>query len=258
MVATAQAAKPRKLIRWGEREHCLLEQARSGDRDAWDELYRSMMPLAQALAHKYHHRREPLEDLMQVAHLALFNALVRFDPDRGVDFPSFAVPTIAGEIKRYYRDHSWAVHVPRGVQERALKVEREVVRMSSQLGRSPTPAELAERCGISVEDVLEARVAANGYASISLDVPPDDDVVDVLPQPSHEEPGFGDVENADVIWPVVKVLPQREQRILTLRFVEDLTQQEIACRVGVSQMHVSRLMQRALKRVAVIVAAQIS
>ncbi|HKR98785.1 MAG TPA: SigB/SigF/SigG family RNA polymerase sigma factor [Candidatus Dormibacteraeota bacterium] len=258
MAAIATGCKPRKLVRWGERESYLLERARGGDRQAWDQLYRSLTPLAQALARKYRRRREPLEDLLQVSNLGLFNALVRFDPDRGVDFASFAVPTIAGEIKRYYRDHSWAVHVPRGIQERALKVERELARMSSELGRSPTPAELAERCEISVEDVLEARVAANGYSCVSLDVPPDDELVDVLPQPSHEEPGFGHVENADVIWPAVKVLPPREQHILALRFVEDLTQQEIASRVGISQMHVSRLMQRALKRVAVIVAAQLS
>ena len=258
MAPLPQHTRPRKRIRWGAREHLLLRRARAGDREAWNELYRSMMPLAEALARKYHHRSEPLEDLIQVANLGLFNALVRFDPGRGVSFPSFAVPTIAGEIKRYYRDHGWAVHVPRGVQERALKVERELTRMSSQLGRSPTPAELAARCGISVEDVLEARIAANGYSCVSLDVPSDDETIDVVPHPAHEEPGFRAVENADVIWPAVKVLPQREQHILTLRFVEDLTQHEIATRVGISQMHVSRLMQRALKRVAVIVAAQVS
>jgi RNA polymerase sigma-B factor len=243
------------MVTWGPDEKRLLARARQqGERDAFDELAARMLPLARRLAHKYQRRREPLDDLVQVASLGLVKALRRFDPDRGVDFIGFAVPTITGELKRHYRDTGWSVHVPRSLQERALHVERNLRQLSMELGRSPTPSELATRCALSPEEVLEARLAADAYTARSLDAAPSDEGAHPPPDPGVEDGHYRLVEELDALAPALRALPHRERRILALRFGEDLTQQEIAERIGLSQMHVSRLLTRALDRVRVIAA----
>lgn len=216
-----------------------------------DELFRLMLPLAERLARRYRWSQEPLEDLLQVASLSLYRALQRFDPDRGVEFPAYAIPTIIGALKRYRRDFASSVHVPRGLQERALTVRRQLSLLSSELGRYPTPAEVAARCELPVEDVLEACLAAEARAAASLD---DEYGVDPLAIPAGEDPGFGRVEERDVVGRAMRALPAREKRILALRFGQDLTQHEIARHVGISQMQVHRLLTRALERVGIVLA----
>jgi RNA polymerase sigma-B factor len=239
-------------VTWGPREQRLLARARNErDARAMDELFRLMLPLARRLARKYQRSREPLDDLFQVASLGLYRALQRFDPDRGVEFPVFAIPTIIGELKRYRRDFAWSVHVPRSLQERALAVRRELNQLSSELGHHPTPGELAARCDLPVEEVIEACVAADARFAASLD---HEQRVDPLPIAAGEDPGFGRVEGRDVVGRAMRALPAREKRILALRFGQDLTQHEIAQDVGISQMQVHRLLTRALERVGIVLA----
>jgi RNA polymerase sigma-B factor len=181
--------------------------------------------------------------------VGLVKAVERFDPERGTAFSSFAVPTVLGELKRYFRDVGWAVHVPRGMQERALEVNRAVTILSRDLGRSPTTSELAEFTGLTHEEVLEAMEAAVAYDSVSLEAPrttiegEDDGVVERI---GAEDAGYELAEYSATIGPQLRSLPERDRLVLHLRFVEDLTQSEIAERIGVSQMHVSRLIRRAL------------
>jgi RNA polymerase sigma-B factor len=237
---------------WGVRERRLLAMARNErDARAMDELFRLMLPLARRLARRYQRSGEPLDDLFQVASMALYSALQRFDPDRGVEFPVFAVPTITGELKRYRRDFAWSVHVPRSLQERALAVRRELNQLSSELGRDPTPRELAARCDLPVEDVIEACVAADARFAASLD---HEHRLDPLPIRAGEDPGFGRVEERDVVGRAMRALPAREKRMLALRFGQDLTQHEIAQDMGISQMQVHRVLTRALERVGIVLA----
>ena len=237
---------------WGLRERRLFARARDEkDARAMDELFRLMLPLAERLARRYRWSREPLEDLVQVASLNLYRALQRFDPDRGVDFPAYAIPTIVGALKHYRRDFASSVRVPRSLQERAAVVRRELNLLSLELGRSPTPAEVAARCGLRVEDVLEAWLAAEAHAAVSLD---DDYGVDRPAVSASDDPGFERLEDRDVVGRAMRALPAREKRILALRFGQDLTQQEIAQDVGISQIQVHRLLTRALERVGIVLA----
>jgi RNA polymerase sigma-B factor len=241
------------MVTWGSYEMRLLARARHhGDQAALEELATRMLPLARRLAGKYKRRRESLDDLVQVASVGLVKALNRYDPERGVDFVGFAVPTITGELKRYYRDTCWSVHVPRALQERSLRVERELRKLSVELGRSATPADLAERLDLTREEVLEARLAADAYTAVSLDAPDSDDGNQRRSDPGVEDRRFRLVEEFDALACALRVLPTRERRIIALRFGEELTQQEIADRIGLSQMHVSRLLDRALDRVRII------
>jgi RNA polymerase sigma-B factor len=237
---------------WGPRERRLLARARDEkDARAMDELFQLMLPLAERLARRYRWSREPLEDLLQVAGLSLYRALQRFDPNRGVEFPAYAIPTIVGELKRYRRDFASSVHVSRTLQERAGVVRRELNQLALDLGRHPTPAEVAARCELRVEDVLEARRAAEAHAAVSLD---DELSVDPSAIPACDEPGFERLEDRDVLGRAMRALPAREKRILALRFGQDLTQHEIAQDVGISQMQVCRLLARALERVGIVLA----
>lgn len=239
-------------VAWGLRERRLFARARDEkDARAMDELFRLMLPLAERLARRYRWSREPLEDLVQVASLNLYRALQRFDPDRGVDFPAYAIPTIVGALKHYRRDFASSVRVPRSLQERAAVVRRELNLLSLELGRSPTPAEVAARCELRVEDVLEAGLAAEAHAAVSLD---DDDGVDRPAISASDDPGFERLEDRDVVGRAMRALPAREKRILALRFGQDLTQQEIAQDVGISQIQVHRLLTRALERVGIVLA----
>jgi RNA polymerase sigma-B factor len=209
------------------------------------------LPLARQLARRYERPDEPMDDLFQVASMGLVKAVDRFDPSRGVAFSSFAVPTILGELKRYFRDVGWAVHVPRSMQERVLEVNRAVTDLSRTLGRSPTPAELAEATEFTHEEVLEALEAATAHDSVPLEAPrpgDDDDEGGVVAKLGGEDPGYELAEYSATLAPELRALPERDRLVLYLRFVEDLTQSEIADQIGVSQMHVSRLIRAALAK----------
>ncbi len=209
------------------------------------------LPLARQLARRYQRGGEPLDDLIQVASLGLLKAIDRFEPDRPSAFSSFAVPTILGELKRHFRDRGWSVRVPRDLQEMAVRVERVAEELSRGLGRAPTPGEIAEHIGATTEQVLEAREAAGAYRAVSLDRPRDDDEDSEGMSESMmgiEDPGFRLAEDAATVERLMSVLGDREREVLRLRFEEDLTQSEIGARVGVSQMHVSRLIRQAVTR----------
>jgi RNA polymerase sigma-B factor len=212
------------------------------------------MPLARQLAARYRHGGEPLEDLVQVACVGLIKAVDRYDPERGNGFTRYAVPTMLGEIKRHFRDKGWSVHVPRATQELVLKVGEALGDLPSRLGRSPTARDIAAAVNAPVEDVLEAMEAATAYEAVSLDAPRpgmnDDEAWTLGESLCEEEQGYELVEIGETLRGTLEALPARERLILRLRFEEDLTQAEIAERVGVSQMHVSRLLRRSLDRLS--------
>jgi RNA polymerase sigma-B factor len=230
----------------------LLERAHAGDQAARAALVDRFLPLARQLARRYQRGGELLDDLNQVASLGLLKAIDRFDPSRTTAFSSFAVPTILGELKRHFRDKGWSVRVPRDLQELAVKLEPTSEQLLRELGRAPTLAEVAERLDTSAELVLEAREAAAAYRAVSLDRPRDgdeEDGADALGQTvGVDDPGFGVAEDAATVAQLMRVLSDREREVLRLRFVEDLTQAEIGVRVGVSQMHVSRILRQAIAR----------
>jgi len=222
---------------------------RSQDRD---DLIAEHLPLARRLAARYGYTSEPLEDLVQVAATALVLAADRFDRSRGVTFASFAIPTIMGELKRHIRDHGWAARVPRSLQEDVLRVSAAADELGGRLGRSPSPRELAAETGMDVESVLEAMLAASAFESASLDGHVDDDDGRWDPPAAVlgvDERGYEQVERAVTLWPAVAELPDDERAVVALRFLGDLTQSDIARRIGVSQMQVSRLLRRALDRI---------
>lgn len=202
--------------------------------------------LAHQLARRFLHRGEPLEDLVQVASVALVKSVDRFDPGRGVDFAAFATRTIIGELKRHFRDKGWAVRASRRVQELYLELGHATSTLVQQLGRSPTVAELAEMTGSSEEAVLEAIEAGQGYRAASIDASENED--DPLSARMGERDARYDaVEERALLAPALAMLPHREQTILRMRFVQGLTQSEIAATIGVSQMHVSRLLAASLE-----------
>jgi RNA polymerase sigma-B factor len=229
----------------------LLERYhRDGDLAAREALVQRFLPLARQLARRYQRGGEPLDDLIQVASLGLLKAIDRFEPDRPSAFSSFAVPTILGELKRHFRDRGWSVRVPRDLQEMAVRVERVAEEMSRELGRAPTPGEIGEHIGATTEQVLEAREAAGAYRAVSLDRPRDDEEEGdgMTETMGVEDPGFRLAEAAATVERLMGALTDREREVLRLRFEEDLTQSEIGARVGVSQMHVSRLIRQAVTR----------
>jgi RNA polymerase sigma-B factor len=236
-----------------EDRRLLIRYHEEGDPSAREELVERFLPLARQLARRYQRQNEPLDDLMQVASMGLVKAIDRFDPARGTAFSTYAVPTILGELKRYFRDSGWAVHVPRGMQERVMKLDQASQELHRKLGRSPSATELADELSLTSEEVLEAMEAASAYDAISLEEQRGSESRDSQ-EPTYadslgtEEERYELVEYGAAIAPTMKALSERERLILHLRFVEDLTQSEIADRIGVSQMHVSRLIRRALAR----------
>jgi RNA polymerase sigma-B factor len=213
------------------------------------DIVASFMSLAESLARRYHRGEEPLEDLIQVAALGLLKALRGFDPARGGSFSAFAVPTITGELRRHFRDRGWAVRVPRDLQERALSVRRADERLALKLGRSPTAEELAAHLAQPVEAIVEARLAVGAMRASSLDRP----ACDGGERPATTlgvtvESGYDRAEMGATIARLSQALPERQRHILALRYVAGLTQEEIGARVGLSQMHVSRLLRQALDR----------
>jgi RNA polymerase sigma-B factor len=232
----------------------LLRYHRDGDLEAREELVLRFMPLARQLATRYRHAGESLDDLVQVACVGLLKAIDRYDPARGNGFTRYAVPTMLGELKRHFRDKGWSVHVPRATQELVLKVGEALGTLPAKLGRAPRPRDVAEAIGASVEDVLEALEAATAYEATSLDAPRpsggDDGDWTYADSLSADERGYDLVELGETLRGTLEALPPREQLILRLRFEEDMTQVEIAKCVGVSQMHVSRLLRRSLDRLS--------
>ena len=226
-----------------------VEYRRTRDRTLRNELVEEHMRLAEFLARRFVHRGEPLDDLRQVALVGLLKAVERFEPDRGLQFSSFAMPTIVGELKRHFRDRGWAVRVPRRVQELHLELDRTIAALSQELGRPPTPREIAARAGVQEEDVLESMEASSLYRLPSIDAIRSGD--DAAGAPAERigdvDPEMGAVDNRLAVGELLSLLPEREQTIVYLRFFEGLTQSEIAEHVGISQMHVSRLLVRSLE-----------
>jgi RNA polymerase sigma-B factor len=235
----------------GERR--LLERyARDHSPIVREELVDRFMPLARRLAARYAGGAEPFDDLVQVASVGLVKAIDRFDPDRGTAFSTFAVPTILGELKRHFRDRGWSVHVPRDVQERILKVERASAELPAKLGHSPTVHEIAERIEATDEEVLEAMHASQGHHAVSLDATSTmgdgDEPGPLRDRIGSEDLSFDTVEYGEAIAPVLDEISERDRKVLHLRFVEDMTQSEIAQEVGVSQMHVSRILRATIEK----------
>jgi RNA polymerase sigma-B factor len=235
-----------------ESDELFVRWQRHGDQRAREELVNRFLPLARNLARRYAGAREPFDDLLQVASLGLVKAVDRFDVDRGAAFSSFAVPTILGELKRYFRDLGWSVHVPRGAQEQALKVQEAHERLTTKTGRPPTVDELAQYLELSIEDVLDALETAAAHHSASLDAPREVDssgesgaLVDVF---GEEDGRYELVDETVTISVAARKLSARERRVLALRFAGDMTQTQIAKEIGVSQMQVSRILRRALNR----------
>jgi RNA polymerase sigma-B factor len=229
-----------------------------GDGAAREELAARFMPLAKRLARRYAWGREPVEDLVQVACLGLVKAIDRFDHERGIAFSTFAVPTIVGELKRHLRDTTWSVHVSQRMRQRVLEVTRATDQLRARLGRPPTAEEIAEAIGVTVVCVVEAAAAATAYDTASLDHPADSAQSgdDRHPAIGFEDERFELVEYGAILEPALGALPARERVILRLRFDRDMTQGEIAQALGLSQMHVSRLLRRSLGKLRRVASAR--
>ena len=250
--------EPRLPSRWTETQRAherdllsLLASTSPDDpahRRARDELVTLQLPLVQFVARRFAGRGEPLEDLVQVGTIGLIKAVDRFDLERGVEFSTYATPTIVGEIKRHFRDKGWAIRVPRRLQELRLSIGAATSELTQTLGHTPTVAEIAAHIDVSEDEVLEGLEGAQAYSTSSIDAPVGDDsdspmLADRL---GDEDPGIETIEYRESLKPLLASLPSRERRILALRFFHGMTQSEIAEEVGVSQMHVSRLLTKSL------------
>lgn len=249
--SSGQAAHSRNQ-RYDELAPLFVELASVSEQDPRRAELRSKLvtehlPVAEHIARRFSHRGESQEDLTQVATLGLINAVDRFDPNRGVDFLSYAVPTIMGEVRRHFRDTGWAVRMPRRLQELHLSVSSAISTLSQELGRAPTPTELAEHIGISRNDVYRGLEAGNAYRSASLDeLLTDTDEIPLGNAIGETDSELAEVENREAIRPLLAELDERERRILVMRFFRSMTQTQIAEQIGISQMHVSRLLSRTL------------
>jgi RNA polymerase sigma-B factor len=233
-------------------DELLHRYAETRDAAARDEVVRRFLPFARSLAFRYSGGTEPADDLVQVASVGLMAALERFDPARGVPFIGFAGPTILGELRRHFRDRVWTLRVPRGLQERIREVEETLAKLSHDLERSPTVGEIADRLELDPVDVLEAFAASDARRTVSYDRPGSasdaDEQQTIADRIGEEDPGFELVEDRSALRAGIGELSELEREVLRLRFVEDLTQSRIAEQVGYSQMHVSRIIRRALMR----------
>jgi RNA polymerase sigma-B factor len=263
LAAARPAPTPRRSAgtRAADREierRLLVRYHREGDLAARAELVERFLPLARDLALRYAYADEPFDDLLQVASVGLIKAIDRFEPSRGTKFTSYAAPTILGELKRHFRDKGWALHVPRDLQERALAVSRQTEVLSKTLGRSPKAREVAAALGCAVEEVLEAQEAAANYEAASLFAPlarDDDEAAPLLDMVGGEDSAYELIESRDAIAGAWMELPDLERKVLELRFTSQLTQRQIGERIGYSQMHVSRLLRRAINRLETAAAA---
>jgi RNA polymerase sigma-B factor len=215
---------------------------------ARDGLVHLHLPLVEHCARRFRNRGEPHEDLVQVGTIGLIKAVDRFETDRGVEFSTYATPTIIGEIKRYFRDKGWAIRVPRRLQELRMQIGTATAELTQRLGRSPTPRELAEAIGCTVEEIIEGMESSNAYSTLSLDASDgsDDGPPSMLDTLGIDDEGLAHVEIRESIKPLLEGLGAREKRILLLRFFKNMTQSQIAEEIGVSQMHVSRLLAKTL------------
>ena len=232
-------------------ERALFGAWRAGDERAREVLVHRFMPLARALARRYDHASEPFDDLLQVAHVGLLKALDRFDPELGFPFQSFAIPTILGEVRRYFRDAGWSVHVSRSSQERALRLRNAQSQLAGRWGRAPTVKELAEYLELDIEEIVEVLQVVQAYEAASLDAPQpgsSEDPLQYADAIGRVDERYELIELDATLVAVLGHIPTRERAILHMRFVEDLTQTEIAERVGVSQMQISRLLRQTLAR----------
>ncbi|MFC8968242.1 RNA polymerase sigma factor SigF [Streptomyces sp. NPDC057094] len=212
-------------------------------------LIEANLPLVRYAAARFRSRNEPMEDVVQVGTIGLINAIDRFDPDRGVQFPTFAMPTVVGEIKRYFRDNVRTVHVPRRLHELWVQVNSATEDLTTAFGRSPTTSEIAERLRITEEEVLSCIEAGRSYHATSLEAAQEGDgLPGLLDRLGYEDPALDGVEHRDLVRHLLVQLPEREQRILLLRYYSNLTQSQISAELGVSQMHVSRLLARSFAR----------
>jgi RNA polymerase sigma-B factor len=250
-VSTSAASEDRAGESRARTDRRLFARREAGDARARNELIERFLPLARSLARRYEHAGEPLEDLVQVASLALVKAIDGYDRARGVAFSSYAVPTIVGELKRYFRDRTWAVRPPRDLQERTLRVERAAEDLSARLDRAPTVAELAAAIGATDENVLEALQARAAYRGLSLQAPVGGQETQAVLQDTlgSSDDGYARVEARVVLDELLAGLPQRSRDVLRLRFEEDLTQAEIGALLGVSQMQISRIIRHAIGQV---------
>jgi RNA polymerase sigma-B factor len=228
-------------------EDLLLAYHRDGDLAAREQLMVELLPMVRALASRYAGRGEPLEDLVQVGAIGMLKAIDRFDLDRGVALSTYAVPTVIGEIRRHFRDRAWALHLPRPVKELSLRLSRLLDELTAELGRPPTVAELAKAADADEEDVLIALDSSNAYSTRSLDAPlesgGEESLVETL---GEDETGYTEVEDASLVAAGLDALDERERRIVEMRFFNEMTQSQIAAELGISQMHVSRLLRRSL------------
>lgn len=208
------------------------------------------LPLADHVARRYRNRGEPIDDLVQAARVGLVNAVNRFDPDNGADFLSFAIPTIMGEVRRHFRDYGWAVKVPRRLKDLQGQLVKVRAELSQQIGRAPTPSEVARHLGIEREAVMEATIASSNYSTLSTDIQTstDDEYRSVGDTLGDLDPNIDKVVDLETVRPLIAALPDREKMVLVLRFFESMTQTQIAERMGYSQMHVSRLLAQALRK----------
>ena len=216
-----------------------------------DALVHLHLPLVEHCARRFRNRGEPFDDLLQVGTIGLLKSIDRFDLGRGVEFSTYATPTIIGEIKRYFRDKGWAIRVPRRLQEMRMMIGTVTSELSQSLGRSPTPREIAERIGVTVEDVMEGLESSNAYSTLSLDAGgdgSDEGGPSMLDAIGEDDAALEHVEIRESIKPLIEQLPAREKQILLLRFFRGMTQSQIAAEIGVSQMHVSRLLNRTLEQ----------
>jgi RNA polymerase sigma-B factor len=215
-----------------------------------NRLVERYLPLAGQLASRFRDRGQPLEDLTQVATIGLIQSVERFDPQYGAQFSTFAIPTIVGELKRHFRDHSWAIHVPRSLQELRQRLNAATAELSQRSGRSPTVTELAAHLEVTDEEILEALEAGNAYSTLSLDAPAqgDEDQPAIVDSLGDDDADLTMVENRESLKPLLAGLPCRERKILLLRFYGNMSQTQIAEELGISQMQVSRLLSRTLKQ----------
>jgi RNA polymerase sigma-B factor len=249
---------PASVGRWGERERAreselfaiMKDQSRSVAEQfvARDELVTMHLPLVNFLARRFRDRGEPLEDLIQVGTIGLINAVDRFDGDRGFEFSSFATPTIIGEIKRHFRDKGWAIRVPRRAQELRMLLGQATAELSQSTGRSPTVRELAAHLKISEDEVIDGIEAAAAYSTSSIDAPVGngEDASTIADFIGDVDPDLANVEDREALRPLLAALPARERQILGMRFFQGMTQGQIADELGISQMHVSRLLAKSL------------
>jgi RNA polymerase sigma-B factor len=221
----------------------------TNDPQTRDELAKLHLPLVEYLAKRFKDRGEPLDDLIQVGSVGLLKAIDRFDLEREVEFSTYATPTIVGELKRYFRDKGWAIRVPRRLQELSLRLNKLVSQLTQDLGRAPTVPELAKAAGVSEDEVLEALESGQAYSTTSLDAPSgdDDDAPNRVDRIGEEDLRLDNLEYFASLAPLIEQLPERERTILYLRFFKGMTQSKIADHIGISQMHVSRLLTRILE-----------